>query len=471
MILINTISTPVNFTIDAPVAGFYHTGIVYGSNETVVNLPFSVAVFRNDRDYKGIYLKTDIDVLTVIGQNEVNQYSETFLILPYKRSSVLTEYVYYGISVRGYHSSYQGAILIIGTEDNTVMKLTVTQTATTNTGTTLYTGREYSFVINRLQTFYIRSSSYTSDLTGTKIVTDKQVSVFSGHERAKVPWSTCCDDQLIEQVPPVTSWGRIFYTMPLATRRYYTIKILASQASTGIDVYCNNLKEFYAINEGQYYSRTLSQGEYCVIQSNKPVLVAQFSHGRDQDSFGDPMMVIIPDVLQFSNRFPVTTICNPSRSGYRHYLNIIVLAQYYQPDMIYLISGGRNTSLNTQEWVSIKVGHTIEAYATQVTISEGVAEIIHANMDGLMTVTTYGFTSYESYGHPGRLGHVTGLLLCFAYVSIHKMSHLSGISKKTVYIANMQHHCTFCCVLHRMKCDNSIIVLLYVKILQLLMLE
>ena len=405
VILMNTKSTPVNFTIDAPVAGFYHSGVVDGSDETIVNLPSSLAVFRNDRQYKGVYIRADSDALTVIGQNELNQYSDTFLILPYKRASVITEYVYYGISVAGYSSSYQGAILIVGTEDSTAMKLTVTQTTTTNTGSTLYTGREYSFVINRLQTFYIRSRY---DFTGTKIVTDKQVSVFSGHELAQIPTSTCCGDMLIEQVPPVTSWGRVFYTMPLATRRYYTIKVLASHDLTVIDFHCNNLNESQTINEGKHYTKTLSQ-EHCIIYSTKPVLVVQFSHGRNQDSVGDPMMMIIPDVLQFSNKFSVTTIRNPSRSGYQHYVNIIVLAQYYQPDMIRLISGGRNISLNTQEWVPIKIRHTAKAYAAQVTISESVAEIIHSNMDGLMTVTTYGFTSYESYGHPGRLGYVTGL--------------------------------------------------------------
>ena len=411
VILINTISTPVNFTIEAPVAGFYYAGVVDGSDETIVYLPFSVAVFRNNKDYKGVYLRADSNAVTVIGQNEINVHSETFLILPYNISSISTEYVYYGISVPGYHSSYQGAILIVGTEDNTSMKLTVTQTATTNTGNTLYTGREYSFVINKLQTFYIRSSSYSSDLTGTKIVTDKQVSVFSGHELTQIPQSTCCNSALIEQVPPVTSWGRVFYTMPLSTRRYYIIKILSSHHSTEIALYCNNFKESYTINEGKYSTKTLSQGEYCVIQSNKPVLVVQFSRGGydERDYIGDPMMMIIPDVLQFSNRFASTTIQNTTRSGYKHYVNIIVLAKYYQPDMIHLISGGRNISLNTQEWVPIKVGHTTEAYATQVTISEGVADITHVNEDALMTVVIYGFANQGSYGHPGRLDFVGGL--------------------------------------------------------------
>ena len=410
MILINALPTQVKFTIEVPVAGLYYTGITDSNDETILYLPFSVAAFRNDRQFKGVYLRTDSDTVTVIGQNEINEYSETFPVLPYKRSSVKTEYVYYGISVAGYSSSYRSAILIVGTEDNTVMKLTVTQTATTNYGHTYYTGNEYSFVINRLQTFYIRS---TGDLSGTKIVTDKQVSVFSGHELAQIPQSTCCTNQLIEQVPPVTSWGRVFYTMPLATRKSYTIKILAAHNFTLVDLFCNNFKESHIINEGKYYTKVLSQQEYCVIHASKPVLVAQFSHGgyEERDYIGDPMMMIVPDTVQFTNRFTTTTIRNTTLSGYKHYVNIIILAKYYQPDFIRLISGGRNVLLSTQRWVPIRVEHFTKAYAAQMTISEGVAEIIHDNENALMTVVNYGFASQGSYGHPSRLGFATGLLL------------------------------------------------------------
>jgi len=414
VVLINSISSIISFTIEAPVVDYYYSGVVDSGSEVIVSLPFSVAVFPNDTEYKGIFIKAESNAVIVIGQNEANGSSDTFYAIPYKRSSVITEYVYYGISVPGYSLSYQSALLIVGTEDNTTMKLTVTQTATINTGNTLNTGREYSFVINRLQTFYIRS---TGDLTGTKIVTDKQVSVFSGHELAQIPQSTCCGDLLLEQVPPITSWGRVFYTMPLATRRLYTIKIVASHNLTKIDLICHNLEEshiineeFHIIDEGQHHTKTLSQ-EYCVIKSTEAVLVFQFSHGgyEEDDHIGDPMMVMIPDTFEFSNHIAIATIGNTTQSGYKHYINIIVLAQYYQPDMIYLISGGRNTSLKTQEWVPIKVKHTTEAYATQVNVSEGVAEIIHANVDSLMTASVYGFTKYESYSHSGRLVYETGL--------------------------------------------------------------
>jgi len=402
VILMNTLFSPVNFTLEAPVVGLYHAGVIDGYSELILSLPFGVAVFSNDTQYKGVYIRADSDTLIVIGQSKTNNTSDTFLALPYKRSSAVTEYLYYGISVPGYSSSYQSAILIVGTEDNITMKLTVAQTVTTNFYNTLYAGSEYSFVINRLQTFYIRS---TGDLTGTKIVTDRQVSVFSGHELAQIPQDLCCGDQLIEQVPPVTSWGRVFYTMPLASRTSYILKILASYNLTRIDLYCNNLQESHTINEGQHYTKILSQQEYCVVHSNKPVLVAQFSRGYNEDSVGDPMMVIVPDVLQFSNSFPITTIRNTS---YRHYVNLIVLAQYYQPDMIYLISGGRNVSLSTQEWVPIRVKHTTVGYATQLNISEGVAEIIHTNETALMATIIYGFTELGSYGNPGRPGNQIG---------------------------------------------------------------
>ena len=416
VVLINKVSDPIRYTVEAPVGGFYHSGFINGSSEVVVSLPRAVAVLSNNKQYKGVYVITENNAVSVTGQNEASGFSDTFLVIPYDRSHVITEYIYYAMSIYGYHSSYRSAILIVGTEDRTTMKLTVTQTATTNTGHTLYTGRDYFFVINRLQTFYIRS---TGDLTGTQIFAYKQLSVFSGHESAQIPQSTCCSDPLIEQVPPVTSWGRVFYTMPLAARRSYTIKILASEDNTAVDIYCNNVKVSRSMNKGQHYSKTLSSQENCIIRSNKPVLVAQFSHSgyEERDYFGDPMMMIVPDTLQFSNEFHITTIRNPTRSDYQHYVNLVLLAQYYRPDMIHLISGGTNVLLNVaREWVPIRANNIIEAYATELTISEGVAEIVHTNKAALMALNVYGAARYESYGHPGRFHYSNEILCKFVYL-------------------------------------------------------
>ena len=414
IILINTASQPTNFTIEAPEARFHLTGVVDGNGDLVVMIPTSLTVLSQTsavHSSKGIHVSLDSDKIVVFGQNERGATSDTFFALPYKRTKRAV--IYYGMSLPGFISSLQSAILIVGTEDNTIMKLTVTQTATTNTGNTLLTGREYSFAINRLQTFYIRS---TGDLTGTKIVTDKQVSVFSGHEGARMPHNDfCCWDVLVEQIPPATSWGRIFYITPLVSRLSYTIKILASLNFTRVDIFCKDSVESVNLIESQHYNKTLSQQESCAIHSNQPILVVQFSHSANEDggNHGDPMMMIIPATSHFSRTFRVSSIRNPTTPDYQHHINIIVLAQYYQPDMIQLISGGRNISPDTQRWIPIKVDGISEAYATQVNVSEGIAEIIHPNESALMTVNSYGFAQIDSYGHPGRLqGTNNSFCLC-----------------------------------------------------------
>jgi len=409
LILMNAKTMSVSFTIEAPGVGFYHSGFVNGDSSTIVTLPISLSVFSDGNSHKGVYLKVDSDALIVTGQNMLQHSTDTFFALPYVRSSATTEYVYYAIALRGISISLQSAILIVGTEDSTTIRIKVTQTATITPGGTLNPGREYSFFINRLFTFYIRA---VEDLTGTKIVTDKQVTVYSGAECANIPTGVCCCDTVVEQVPPVSSWGKIFYTIPLLRQVAHTVKILAAHNLTEIDIYCNNIKEsHYTVNEGQYSIELLSNQMRCAIYSSKPVLVVQFGHsGSDGNGdIGDPMMMTIPSTLQYSADFLFTTLQNPSQSNFMHYINVVVLANYYQPNNIQLISGGSSTPLNTQTWVPVRVNNVTEAYTTQVTISEGVYEIVHSNKAALMTVNIYGNARYEGYGHPGKI-----LLLTYA---------------------------------------------------------
>jgi len=296
--------------------------------------------------------------------------------------------------------------LIVGTENNTMMTLRVTQSVNISVGTTttnLIPGVEYSFVINRFQTIYVRS---LDDLTGTKIITDRPVSVFSGHQCANVPQHVRYCSYLVEQIPPTALWGKVYYTVPLATRRSCTIKILAAYNSTNFNIYCNNTMEFYTINEGEAVNISLSLQEYCAIYSNKKVLVVQFSHGGNEDSdnyYGDPMMTLVPSTNQYLNKFDFSTIRDPLTLGYSHFVNIIVMAQYYQPRMIYLITGGVKRSLVTERWVPIQANGITEAYATQVNISESINEISHSNAAAQMMTIVYGFTQHNGYGHIGGI--------------------------------------------------------------------
>ena len=403
---------PVTYYIQAPGIGFHQIGIVTADNEAIVSFPSTAKVASHVHQNKGIYLKTNSSNVTVVGQNKrvPSGSGDTFLAQPTVKLSVLT-YIYYGISVpstilHSYH--YHSSVLLVGTEDNTIMMLIVTQSVTISVGATttnLTPGRQYSFVINRLQTVYIES---LEDLTGTKVVTDKPISVFSGHECASVPYGTQTCDHLVEQIPPTILWGRVYYTAPLAKRQSYTIKILAAHDSTNVTVNCGSSLERYIINEREFFNKTMQSQKYCAINSNKIILVVQFSHGGCEDiGIGDPMMTLVPAINQYDHKFKFSTLVNHKHTFlnvYReHYVNIVVIAQYYQPDIIYLTTGKISKSLNTQQWVPITINNVTEVYITQVKITEGVIEVVHSNPAALMTTIVYGFSLYHGYGHPGGL--------------------------------------------------------------------
>ena len=151
----------------------------------------------------------------------------------------------------------------------------------------------------------------------------------NGHECAIIPQNVAFCDQIIVEIPPTSSWGKVFYTAPLPTRMSYTVKVLVAYNSTIVDVYRNDTKETHPLNDREYFAKTSSESVHCVIASDKPVLVTEFAHGsRDDDnpfSTGDPMMTMVPQATnQFDSKFQFSTL--QGIPGYTHYANIILLA-------------------------------------------------------------------------------------------------------------------------------------------------
>lgn len=400
IIIINSHSQLVNYSLEAPNIGLHQTGSIQAHHELIIRLSSSIEVKSHHDQDKGIYLELNSDKVTVFAQNERSTTSDTFLVTPVTNHCI-EEYTYYGLSVIRSSSSYRdyySSVLIVGTQNNTIMNITVPQSVIVKVGnviSSLIAGTQYSFVINRLQTIYIRSHE---DLSGTKVVTDKPISMFSGHECARIPWNTGDCDHMIEQILPTALWGQVYYAVPFATTKSYTIKVLAACSFTVISIWCKTSNQTTLINEGEF--TTIMLQEYCAIHSYKKVLVSQFSHAG---GISDPMMIALPAKIHYADKFDVSTIRNPSRSSYNHYVNIIALAKYYQPNMIYMIANGVNKSLIAEKWIPITVNNIIEAYGTQVKIKEGLVKIVHSNTSALMTTTVYGFASIEGYGHSGTL--------------------------------------------------------------------
>lgn len=409
LLLITSESEQVSYYIEAPGVQYYYNETITANNEDIVDLPDSLIVSQYaNNQYYGIHVNIQNKRVTMIGQTIGVFSSDTFLVLPVTNIvSNDAEFVYYGISVKRNQAAYKSRILIVGVTDNTNVKFIVAQRIRgvyiNGSRSTLFPGIEYSSVINRLQTFLIES---VKDLTGTKITTNKQVSVFSGHQAGSAITDPDYTDHLVEQIPSINFWGMTYYMAPFATGSY-TIKVLAAFNSTKVTVHCNNTKEkSFTIHEGKTKILSDYDQKYCAIHSSKKILVVQFSHRREGDNMNnndEPLMTLVPAPIHYLNKLDFSTI--QSSENYSHFVNIIVTAQHFQPGMIYMRTTEANRSLESQglEWVPIAVDNITEAYATRVVIPEGAVQLVHSNAHALMTAIVYGFGERSGYGSPAGL--------------------------------------------------------------------
>ena len=407
-ILISTTeSWPVSYSVYVRYTGSRYSGTVTANNSAIVYLSTSAQVTSYSQHYHGISVETSSNKVTVIGRSYTSHTTDSYLALPVIKLQTITQYIYYAMSA--YSPNSYSSLLIVATES---VDFTVTFTQSTyvyiyNGNSYVSSGSQYSYWLGRLQTMYIYPSySYRGhDFTGIKIISNRPLSIFSGHRCAYVPYSNGNCGYLIEQIPPTIYWGKVHYIAPLATRRTYTLKVVAAYDNTRVLIYCNNsLWSSNNLNEQSHFYITLNGQQYCAVQSNNDILVAQFS-GYDGE---DPSMGLVSATNNFASRFqfPVSAFRYAASSSYiPSFINIIVMAQYYQPDKIYIIRDGTKMSLSTQIWTPITVNNVIEAYTTKVPVLPAVVEIIHANKEALMTTMVYGIDQRIGYIHAGGLLH------------------------------------------------------------------
>ena len=378
-------SQSVPYSIEAPGVGHSDNGTVTGIPS--VALPSNVVVMSINDQNKGVHLITGHDVSDVFGVSLRNPEICSFRLIPHARLTT-QKYIYYSISPSSNAGQSKNNILIVGTQNDTEMELIVTKQVQVNINgvVTLLPNTPYSFVINRLQTVYISSSD---DLTGTKIVTANPVSVFSSYEK-DMQCST-------EQIPPTALWDTIYYVSSIANVQSNTIRVLAADDSTTINIYCNNVKESHSIDEGDSIIKTFGSKDNCALISDKSVLVTQIGNGED----GIPtLMIIIPGVSHYSHELELS---HTSYTEYNaRYFNFIVLEPYFQPDNIRLIGGLRNKTLSDGNWTPIKVNNVDVAHSLQYPVDDFLGEtiVVHTDPAALMMGTTYAFSASQSgYGH------------------------------------------------------------------------
>ncbi len=371
LFITNPESSAVNFTI-TPIN---ISGNIYNSS-TTVSIPSSFEVLSVNERNKGILVEAE-GTINLYGMSFHSGSADAYLALPCSKMAV-DEYEYYGISYNTINSNTPSVILLVACENETVVKF-----------------HSSTITLNSLETYQIESDN---DLTGTRITSSKPLSVFSGSDCANVPQGIGNCDYLVEQVPPTVTWGSKFLVASLEGRSSgERIRVLSARAAS-VAVNCNtvvSVSEFQLQSGGSFREFEIPINSFCSIESTSPVLVVQYAHGGDSDGgLGDPFMMIIPPMEQFTSNYFIEAF----PLFVSNYVTVYVSSEFFQTAQILLdnsiVTGWRNVVCSSGE---------ICGHISRTSVSTGAHSIRHQNSSAVLSVSVYGFSFGISYGYPGGM--------------------------------------------------------------------
>lgn len=358
---ITRITLPGDVQITAT-QGIEQKGIHVVANDDVAIYGISLKAFSSDS-----YLALPVDIL-----------STQYMVMSYPNLQT-TSPTYELISELGIVSPY----------DN--VTVTITPSCQTYGGSPA--GVPYQITLNQGDVYQVQSianNDYQYDLTGTVIQSSLPVAVVGANACACIPQNVAACDHVLEQLPPVSTWGNQFIAYPLEGRENGdTWRMLA--ASDNTELYIDgSLVE--TLNFGDFYETILTNS--ADISASNPIIVMQYSNGDDWDpnlpNNGDPFMMLIPPTEQFMDQY---TFATPSEGYVYNYVTVTIETDAIGTLVLdgATVDPGLFTPIGTTGYSG--AGIPIDAGSHTIQNTAGVPFGIYS----------YGFAEYDSYGYAGGL--------------------------------------------------------------------
>jgi len=300
----------------------------------------------------------------------------------------------------GITQEYPSQFCVIATQNDT--RVTITNAAGRSpSGTwsektvTLQAGQVY------LVQAEIARTILNDDLTGSRVRATKPVAVIAGVVRTELPRidaNNASRDCLIEQMPPISTWGLSSIIVPPQSAKDERLigsndgplfRILASENATNIVI---NGTQRVVLAAGQMFEGVLAETK--VISSDKPILVASYlrTSQRSGTATGDPSMFLNPPTEQFLNSYTVINIEPDAVSPY--YVEHIITAIVQDSSADSLFVDGVQTSATFNP-----IPGSIYRYA-HLNVQRGPHTLWCPTGFG---VFVYGYGRAESYGYIGGM--------------------------------------------------------------------
>ena len=366
--------------------------------------------------HKGILVSSEQESFSVLALNLLRGSYGEYLAYPCHDLG-LDNYTYIAVSTESHVPTAYSQVLLVGCQDNTTITITPThpvvlpQDAQVNGSTiTVQSRASHTIVLHEEQTLLFRNLE--NDLSGTKIVSDKPLTVVSGHQCGNVPKGERFCEHLTVQIPPTATWGTEFLLAPFAVRenrQLYQVTKVDNDAI--VQRTCNTTTTQLRGQSGLFLTHPYP---YCLLSSNKPIFIVQWGLGGQIDGIGDPVVTTVPPIAQYINK--VSFFVYPRNLISANHITVTVPAEHFGEDRILL-----DETPITCSWTPIyNAALSTVGYGCNQPVSNGGHIMRHANTTGVLSVIVHGY-------HRSRLQ-------AYAYNAGMKLDILTTTGKKIIYI-------------------------------------
>ncbi len=384
--------------IEFPAIGWSQNINIAANTVQIITIPPEAEMLSDESvDETAVHVVTDVPSSVYIHQYHQFR-SDASLVLPVPALGNN----YYIMSYTPYEDQgelFPSEFAIVAVEDETDIEITTAA----NTQAGKLKSDKWKITLNKGQTYQVHGAGVDDDLTGTFVSAQKPIAIFSGNRWVQVPRGCGNRDNLLEQMPPIDSWGRDFVMVPTKNTTNDIFRILTATDNTVIEIYDkgNVLNQTLNLNKGNWRElRMDANARY--VKSSQPILVAQFlvggecnghskSGGSNSLGIGDPSMVLLNSVEQY--RDTVTLYNSPYEQIIENYINIVMKAQ---DTSTFQLDGLPLKNYNAQfQTVGPKDNF---AYA-QIDVNSGPHTLIGGGC-GVIAIA-YGYGQAESYAYGG----------------------------------------------------------------------
>ena len=391
-------------------AGVIQTGIVrFNSPATVTFNTTDILVTGSENAHreKGIHVRaTGVEPIFILVATINNAGFGDYLAYPCQ-SFETENYEYYAVSTTSTSSGFRSQVVLVACENDTEVTITPTETINLPVNAqdpdsnlvNILAGDSHTVTINQMQTLLIATMG--ADLTGTKIVSNKPLTVISGHECGTVPESLNFCEHLAVQVPPTSTWGSEFLLAPFTGRtsqQYY--KVVAFTNDTTVVYKCGTSSKLgtVLINPGHSFLFRTELTDYCYLSTSTPVFVVQMAPGGFVENLGDPVMAIVPPISQHVSSASFLSLKTVTFET--HAISVTVARENFR-SLDILFDG---MPLNCIWSEIVNLDNCVVGFGCNMNVTAGSHTVSHSAEGGLLSVMAYGFDSTPLRGYAYTAG-------------------------------------------------------------------